>query len=670
MKPLNIALFISEFEDPFSYSLCSGVIDAVKECGYNLYIFPGRFLDERMSLVFNDEFAYQNNCLYKFISKKNIDVAIVCLGNITFQLTAKEREQFIASLNVPTVLIANTSKKHSTVCYDNETGTIKGVEHLIHAHGKKHFGYVSGPRENIDACERRAAFEMTMQKNGFSPSDYKIVEGDFSYTSSDTIKELLDSFPQMDALVCANDLMCYSAYQLLKARGHKIGKDIAVLGYDNSPYSALIHPGLSTVKADPADLGYKAVMLCEDTYHGKIVHDTISTSMVFRASCGCDDEEIVSQPSDIINLQATMDSLNHTLVAITRNILNYEEENEHLYSAILNSLCQTNIQGAYLYTFTDEVEYKRGEPWEQPKYVKLHAYYNESAVRTPAIEYQPMPVYYYPIADGDIKEIPTNEQNILFTDILSNKFVKKSDPDIKVVTMLYAGETQYGFMLWDIQPSYFPYVGKLSYQISNVLKVNSLLHKKTKMSAALEQSLEQLRKQNLILDEISKVDELTQIYNRRGFLDSMTHNMILTENQRKHVITVYADTNNLKLINDKFGHDEGDYALKMSGQILREALRCTPGIGKVGRFGGDEFCAFLITNSENSEEILRKNIDEITERLNAESTKPYYVSVSVGMNTFICSENANISDELEQADIDLYKYKKHKRTNILKDAST
>ena len=87
----------------------------------------------------------------------------------------------------------------------------------------------------------------------------------------------------------------------------------------------------------------------------------------------------------------------------------------------------------------------------------------------------------------------------------------------------------------------------------------------------------------------------------------MKRNVILKENHGKHVIAVYADMNNLKLVNDQFGHEEGDYALRLIGQILRDAVHSVPGTGEVGRVGGDEFCAFLITDREDGERALRNS---------------------------------------------------------------
>ncbi len=666
MKQLNVALFISEFEDPYTNTLCEGAIRAARAKGYNLYIFPGKFLDSRVSPVFEDDYAYQHNCLFQFISDKSIDIAIINLGNIGSQLSMEAKHRFLQTISVPVILISDMMDGYSCVNFENSSGISLGIEHLIQEHHKQHFGYVSGPRNNIDAVRRQKIFEQVMKKNGIGPEQYKIVEGDFTYSSTKVVEDLLDEYPEMDALICANDMMCYGAYQVLSARNLRVGKDIAVLGFDDAPYSSQIKPGLTTVKADPALLGYKAVGLCEKVLAGEIHNLMVETSFVIRESCGCVELSHTEPQQDILSLQANLDSLNHTLVAISRNILNYEEENSKIYFMILNSLCKMNIQSVYFYTFADKIEHKKGQEWVQPEYVRLRAYYREPHRRIPDIVYQPMPIYYYPVAMEDIKEIDAEEQKIPFDEIFSNKYIHSKEPEIKVVTLLYAGEIQYGFLVWDVKEEYFGYIGQVSYQISNALKTNKLLHKKNQMAAALEESLQEVQVKNSILEEISKVDELTQIYNRRGFLDSMKRNVILKANAGKPAIAIYADMNNLKLVNDQFGHEEGDYALRLIGQILRDAIHSLNGVGEVGRIGGDEFCAYVITDAVGYEMILRKKIDEITEAMNQENDKVYYVSMSVGMKSFVCSNEVNISYELEQADAQLYQYKQKKRTSILK----
>lgn len=665
MRKLNIALVISEFEDPHTNTLCQGVAQAVRERGYQLYIFPAKFLDVKTTPLLNYDYEYQNNCLFQFVSEKHIDIAIVSLGNIAANSNKEEKQKLLQMFNVPVILISDEMDGYSSVNFDNSTGMVFGIEHLMRVHNTRYFGYVSGPRHNLDAMERRNVFEQIMIQNRFVTEQYRIVEGDFTYSCTDVIEELLDSFPQMEALVCGNDMMCFGAYKVLEKRGLVPGKDIAVIGFDDVPFASQATPGLTTVKADPSLIGYEAVKICEQVLKGEHFNLMVDTSFVIRESCGCEKHrmEVVSNP---LELQANIEALNHCLVDISRNVLNQEEENDDIYTSILKSLGRLNVKSVYLYTFEEEQSYVAGQEWKAPEKVKLKAYYKGGAGREPEIAYQPLPVYYYPVEEDDVVEVPEDGQDIPFEDILSNEYTKHQTTGIKVVSMLFAGEVQYGFVLWEIEEDYFGYLSKLSYQISNTIKTNRLLQKKNQMAKDLEEAFLQVNEKNAILEEISKIDELTQIYNRRGFLDHMKRNVIAKHNEGKHALAIYADMDNLKQVNDEYGHEEGDYALYAIGQMLRDTIHEVEGKGSVGRIGGDEFCAYIITDLNNSEERIRTCLKEKEEELNRHNNKPYYVSMSIGTHHFVCSSQVDISHELEMADGQLYEYKIKKRKDIHK----
>ena len=663
MKKLNIALLISEFEDPHANTLCQGVAQAVRERGYQLYIFPAKFIDAKTTSILNYDYEYHNNCLFQFVSENAIDIAIVSLGNIAANSTPEEKFTFLKKLRMPVILISDQIEGYSCVNFDNSTGMVFGIEHMMREHNKKYFGYISGPLSNLDAVERKEVFEQAMINNRFLSEQYRIVEGDFTYSCTDVIEDLLDSFPQMDVLICGNDMMCFGAYKVLEQRGLVPGKDIAVMGFDDVPYAAQATPGLTTVKADPSLIGYEAVKVCEQVLAGETFNLMVDTSFVIRESCGCDKHrrDTVGAPLEI---QANIDTLNHCLVDISRNVLNKEEENVSIYVNILKSLAKLNLKSAYLYLFEEEIPYTSGADWTKPEYVMLKAYYKDGAGREPEIAYQPLPVYYYPVDEKNLVEVPESEQRILFEDILSNMHTTHMGQGIKVLTMLYAGEIQYGFVIWEVDEHYLGYIGKLSYQISNTIKTNRLLQSKNRMTQRLEAAIAEVNEKNAILEEISKIDELTQIFNRRGFLDNMKRRVIAKRNCGKNAIAIYADMNDLKQVNDEFGHDEGDFALYSLGQILRDAIQALGGKSGVGRIGGDEFCAYAITEMEDAEQVLRDRLQELTDELNRNSGKPYYISMCLGIKRFICSSDVDISYELEQADELLYIDKKNKRTSI------
>ena len=100
---------------------------------------------------------------------------------------------------------------------------------------------------------------------------------------------------------------------------------------------------------------------------------------------------------------------------------------------------------------------------------------------------------------------------------------------------------------------------------------------------------------------MSRSDHLTGILNRRGFLNTARQILGDENNYGKQAIAIYADMDNLKIINDEFGHDEGDYSLKIIAQALSESFRQSD---LVARMGGDEVAAFAIVNQENFPETI------------------------------------------------------------------
>lgn len=153
-------------------------------------------------------------------------------------------------------------------------------------------------------------------------------------------------------------------------------------------------------------------------------------------------------------------------------------------------------------------------------------------------------------------------------------------------------------------------------QMSSAAKVINLPKNNAIIQQQLEESLATLKENNIALDTLSKYDALTGILNRRGFFD--VAEKFLQENQKRHIDTLvaYIDMNNLKIVNDRYGHDEGDFSIKKIGELLQEV---TAHNGIVGRIGGDEFA--LIITSERNDNIVKQIYDKF-QNFNQKSSKP------------------------------------------------
>ena len=208
-------------------------------------------------------------------------------------------------------------------------------------------------------------------------------------------------------------------------------------------------------------------------------------------------------------------------------------------------------------------------------------------------------------------------------------------------------------MLCDLTDKVFENGEFLTNQLSSAVKMIHLLNENEKIQQQLEESLITLRENNIELDHLSKSDMLTGILNRRGFYDEAEKFLETNRKAGKQCLVIYVDMNNLKVINDRYGHEEGDYALKTIGQILLQTLRSE---GLAGRIGGDEFACVMKYGWHDGG---RKVLEELKE-------KPYNVTVSAGICSPTDGERLTLMEMLSLADEELYRAKKNKVTVVEK----
>lgn len=138
---------------------------------------------------------------------------------------------------------------------------------------------------------------------------------------------------------------------------------------------------------------------------------------------------------------------------------------------------------------------------------------------------------------------------------------------------------------------------------------------------------EKLRKEQLLKIQ-SITDELTGLYNRKGFI-TLTKQLMSTSNRLSNCMLLFLlDLNGMKFINEIFGHLEGDQALRGAATILRNTFRETD---IIARYGGDEFIvsAMLTGNTDHNKIIER--LKRKTDLFNAQITKIYQLSFSIGV---------------------------------------
>jgi len=160
------------------------------------------------------------------------------------------------------------------------------------------------------------------------------------------------------------------------------------------------------------------------------------------------------------------------------------------------------------------------------------------------------------------------------------------------------------------------------------------------------------------LRSLSLIDDLTGLYNRRGFSGLGEQYLKLARRSGRGVTMVYLDLDRFKTINDSLGHHVGDRALIKVADILRATFRRSD---IIARLGGDEFGVLALEAADESSELLVERLRERIQEFNETSPEPYRLSVSIGMAHHDEDLRVRLEDMVAQADGEMYREKHAKR---------
>ncbi len=762
---LIIGLYVSDFNDESVRSLCNGATKAASEIKADVIIFPGMHLNAGFNDLVDPPYHYQYNTIYNIGNKNNLDMLIIMTGNIGNTLSDTQIQDFLSNYpDLPVMTVSTEHEGYSSIKFDNRTGLNKAINHLIHKHSCRKIGFVSGSKHNADARERLEVYCQTLLENNLPVDHNLIVYGNFSPFCEHQVENLLENNPDIDAICFANDEMAKGGYAALQKSKYKVGKNISVIGFDNTQTAINLYPSLTTVDASSFEMGYQAVLSISKLQKNTQCHITVPTHLIVRNSCGChnksferlsylfsdtkmnkewiasctvDDYMLYLFNNDTAKLHSRFfthdeyEKIKKYCRVFFDTVLNYDLSNKpkHYRKSILNASANITSTGLLdvipfdtIYNIVDALYCKvtvEGSCKDDAGFIFSQIYreistYNKTHDQNEIINIQNKDSIinsiindviiteeansraFYPVMKRLVtlgftrsymllfdKTIQHEENQewypdekiylkfsqehddikyykdspcLMMSDIFRNKYICRESSSSFVINPLFSNNEIYGLLLCEITPDLYIYMSKVTIQISTALKYNSLLESWQKMLA-----FEKENSRNFEI--ISKHDELTGVYNRRGYFDNAQSIICNPANEGKNAIVVFADMDNLKIINDRFGHDDGDYSLKTIADILVRSFRTSD---IIGRIGGDEFAVFALLNNTDNVNVIINRINMTSDSFNKSCPKPYYINMSLGIYPFVCSQNIQLSSILDNADEMLYKQKKEKRKNVLK----
>ena len=613
MKIRNVAAVVSGMDEEYPYHIIRGINKFAKDNYINVSYFAafGGIVDSR-------NFDIGEYSIYNLPDFSKFDGALLLSNTFADPKIRNAIIDKVKAAGIPAVIFeCKDYKEFHDMSIDNYAVMKKLVTHLIREHGAKVFNYIAGPSANPEAQDRYRAFRDALAENDIEfDEERRLFHGLFrSYDGIKAIEAFERSGMSLpDAFVCANDSMAITAMSRLQHLGYKIPEDVMVTGFDNTFNARNSCPALTTVKRPLYYSGNQALKVLQDLMDNETQPSSTSLEAepVFSESCGCHEDiadnirEFKMSTYQRIERTYTDVHMLNRLIAGLAGAQNIDE-------------CIDSIEQVLKAIDCQEFSLCLVSDWENT--------YNVASVADISDTYPPYITSPYIWDHGvrrHVKKFPSSQ---LHPEPLT------TGGNISYFLPLHFNQRCLGYYI----------------MTNNDFPIYSLLCHTMTMS--IGNAIDNISKLNVL-------DALCKIYNRNGFNKNAEYIFKECVSTATPLSICFIDMDGLKMINDTYGHKEGDIALKNIADSISSAC----GSGDVcGRFGGDEFVA--VGRGEEFTSRFEKKFMSKLEKINSRSNKPYELSASLGYITVVPKLTDTLFDLIQQADAKMYEVKKEKHKN-------
>ena len=637
----KVAVVMESWMRYFTYAWPSGMLDRIRETGedVSLYIFNS-------SANWSSDTKYNKGeyNIFNLPDFKDFDGVVIDLNNTIDDDVRQEVLQKVRNAGVPGIVINNRYDGFYSVGIDNYAAMKSIVEHLYEHHGSRSFWFILGPKDNFESVEReRAIKDYVNEKNitdcSFYYDDFDHNTGVFGFT------ELYVKNRHMpDAVVCANDNIAVGVMSEAEKLGLTAPKDFLITGFDDLDKSRYYTPRISTMSYIREDAGYASMDMLIDIWNGKQPESYRHTkaSPIFWESCGCESDMEVDprqqmkgsilwgvEQSYFEGCKLALDSrlahvntIEEMIACIPESIpafrcdAMYQVVDKHLIG--LDNV-ESDVEKAKKAVNVDDEFLTEGYPDD----MMLALAYGDDRASEIVGESR--------IVSGLFPLFNTEErgQNFLF---LPLHFRDKCIGYFAIKNAIYLMEQQFLFAI-----------------------MNSI-------TSGMEQLFYRSKLANLnsALSVLYNHDSMTGLYNRLGYTEYAEKFYRRLHNGGENIAVIYIDLDRLKYINDNYGHEVGDYAIKT---VARLSMAIATEDGLCFRLGGDEF---LIVDRCISEEDIRERLSSLGKRLEDISTReklPITLTASTGYVIGKPDEEDTLDSLVQRADDIMYQSKVARKMN-------
>jgi len=609
-RRLHFGIIFPSLKITDNYNLLENIEEYAERNDINLTAYFG--MHEAKQL----EFASHYTPCFEAIEKNDtLDGIIAYSGfiahNIGTEVFADCIDRF--SERMPVVSIALLVPNVRCVIIDNVSAMYNAVDHLIKCHGKKRIIIINGPAGHPEAEARLQGYLNALADNGIERDDSLILPGNWTPQSGIAAAEtIIERSLQFDAIAATDDDSAMVAMNILREKGYPIPDEISVTGFNDVFLAVHCEPALSTVRQNFAHYGGIAIEALHKIVKGEAVDSVIPAvpEFVIRCSCGCNKGKNFRPAYTFGGISGAGERQ-----FITDSVLlkfNFEALRDELYEMLPKILVDFAIVGLYRDIIKNDLA------GNDRSVAALFGLDGERKIGIFKNSGDP-----YPFSDYSLIEDANFESKRRTLFFLP----------------LFFGDEESGIIL-------------IAYNKQNPVEWHELLRRHIAVAVKGASLLETINK-------LSVTDELTKLLNRRGFYRQVSARMLYLQRSVDSIPVIFAlDMDGLKMINDTYGHAEGDRAITAFSNILKDSVRAED---IVGRVGGDEFVIFSVIKSEKDIERLEARIRQKFVEYNALKNHPSDILGSIGACPLDSLTDDAFDRAMLEADKMLYKEKQKKR---------
>ncbi|MCR5421205.1 MAG: GGDEF domain-containing protein [Lachnospiraceae bacterium] len=608
----RFAFFVGELFMDYQTRLYEGISEAAEEYGVQIDLFSNYGV-----FAFNYLHTRGELNVINIPDLNKYDGILIAPDTLTVEGMYEELSEKLKSCTMDRIVsIRMKEEKFYNVLVDDKSSIEDIVEHFITVHGLKKIFYMSGRQDLIDSKYRLDGYLEVMKKHGLPVRDTMIFHGTYW---TDKAKECLEAFAQdpdkPEAIVCANDYMAISLIREFNERGISIPDDIKLSGYDNLVEGQLFEQRLATADVPAEKMGRRALEVLIDLSEGKTVdkNSYIASTPIMQGTCGCKCSYNNNISEKLYkNFLFLKDSVRAELQ------LSGEFESCETIDDVLRSAYKYSLNFVFDEIYVCMCEYDSDEDnvnlGNYTTQMRLVAVFGKSSGYTRCDEV---------FERVDIVPPKYRDKNPIFN--VFPLHYRGHCMGYLAITMKDCERMKEGFTLW-------------SNALSNYLDKIRMYEKNKTLLRYREESYQ---------------DSLTGLMNRRGF--ELFLQKAVNKSGEDGLYIVSVDMDGLKYINDNFGHQEGDRAIKDFSYYLKVAQNENVGCA---RTGGDEFL-MVILGGENNVKSICEYIRRKVKHWNIFSGKKYEMSASLGYAKY--NEKEGIVTCINKADEKMYAEKATKK---------